>query len=73
MNIVYKMIHLKTPNILNRKESVYDIMKNKSAVSIMDFITIIYNCNFGFFLPSFQRLFQIQLNKILREDTNCVY
>ena len=23
-NIVYKMIHLKTPNILNRKESVYD-------------------------------------------------
>lgn len=45
MNIVYKMIHLKAPNIPNRKESVYDIMKKQTAVSIMDFITIIYNCN----------------------------
>lgn len=30
-------------NILDRKESVYN-NKNKLAVSIMDFITIIYNC-----------------------------
>ena len=33
------MIRLKTPNILIRKESVYDNEK-QTAVSIMDFITI---------------------------------
>ena len=37
MNIIYKMIHLKSPNILDRKESVNE---NKPAVSIMDFIAI---------------------------------
>ena len=36
------MVHLKSPNIINRKESVNE---NKPAVSIMDFIIIIYNCN----------------------------
>lgn len=43
MNIVYKMDSSLDSNIINRKESVYN--KNKLAVSIMDFITIIYNCN----------------------------
>ena len=44
MIIVYKMIYLKSPNIINRKESVYVIWK-LTAVSIMDSITIIYNYN----------------------------
>ena len=42
MNIVYKMVSFWDSNILDRKESVNE---NKPAVSIMDFITIIYNCN----------------------------
>lgn len=44
MNIVYKMIHHGSLIIINRKESVYD-NENKLTVSIMDSITIIYNCD----------------------------
>ena len=44
MNIVYKMIRLGTL-ILSIEKNPYMTMKNKLAVSIKDFITIIYNCN----------------------------
>ena len=40
MNIVYKIDTSQHSNTLNRKETVNE---NKPVVSIMDFITMIYN------------------------------
>ena len=56
-------------NILDRKESVYD-NENKPAVSIMDFITIIYNCNWILYHHSKH---SFKYNKTIREYTICVY